>query len=119
MSRAIASFLFLALILGCNVSSKSGSPASNDGPFASAKTDRAKLECQSLAMAAEAYILRNDTVPSDIEQLRPLVENTGSDPLLDPWGKPYQLRMQKTKGSDTPIIFTTAPDGTEISNLMK
>jgi general secretion pathway protein G len=90
-----------------------------------ARKNRAQLQCRSLASTIEAYYLNpqsGNKYPESLEQLlqppfggTSLLKN-GQEDLTDPWGKRYQVQMiQGQDGADMPLVFTTAGDGTPIS----
>jgi general secretion pathway protein G len=95
--------------------------------FEEGRKDAARLRCRALAAAVTAYTLN----PANVENRPPvklltlvqpgigssLLENDYAD-LVDPWGKAYRMEYRKlADGSEYPFIFTTAPDGTRISQF--
>jgi len=80
------------------------------GYIGKAKTDRAKADTATLAKQVELYLTKFgfSTVPSDFS-LDTLAE--GEDPmlrnraqLLDPWGRPFEIRVPGKKNFDFDII---------------
>ena len=100
-----------------------------------AKKSKAQLGCQSIATAIEAYqtsssnpgVTDEEKMPPSIDALvTPPQEfgggsflRNGKADTLDPWGKPYQFdRRPRHDGVGMYIVvFTTAPDGTPISQF--
>jgi hypothetical protein len=92
-----------------------------------AKKAKARLACKGLATACEAYALHPANVEGKApEQLTVLLApgfgssflRNGVEPLVDPWGKQYKLEsVKRADGSNLPLITTTAPDGTPISQF--
>jgi hypothetical protein len=85
----------------------------------------ARIKARDLASKAELYYLQNDNkYPPNIEWLAEKQPN-GLSPLcsqeaiMDPWGREYQLRIDKDeKGNDRIEVFTFVPaTGERISNL--
>jgi general secretion pathway protein G len=93
-----------------------------------ARKSRAHLAAQSLAQACEAYHLNSANAdggyPQDLQQLvQPSFGGasfvkTGPQDLMTPWGQKFNYEVS-TKSDQTqyPLVWTTAPDGTEISNF--
>lgn len=94
-----------------------------------AKKGTAVTGCATVAKAIDAYSLSTSNPGiTDEERLPPQPDSLvnpgwstsflpdGSQSLLDPWGKQYQFQ-QKAKEDGTPyiLVYTTAPDGTPIS----
>jgi hypothetical protein len=93
------------------------------------KKSKAHLGAKALAMAIDVYVNNpssmdiafptslNDLLHSPAHEGRSLLRN-GIGDLLDPWGQPYQMRRaQRADGREYAIVFTTAPDGTPISQF--
>ena len=90
------------------------------------KKDKAYMDVKAIEIAVKAYALRNGgDYPEGLQQLiappdgsKPFLEG-GQDALLDPWGKVYSYTVVQGGSESQPKIFTVAPDGTEINNLVK
>lgn len=90
-----------------------------------ARKSRAQLQCKSLAQTIEAYYLNpqsNNQYPENLQQLlQPPFGGTsmlknGQEDLVDPWGQQYQVQfIQGQDGAQMPLVYTTAKDGTPIS----
>jgi hypothetical protein len=91
-----------------------------------AKKDQAIRGCKGLASACEAWA----THPANEGRLpQGLIElvtpgfgssflKNGVEPLVDPWGQRYRMRVVKdATGNEFTLITTTAPDGTPISQF--
>lgn len=94
--------------------------------IAEAKRNTALLGCKSISIAVDAYRLSpsnpDGSLPSAPTDLvnppfgGPSFLRNGQKDLLDPWGNPYQFKLQTRKdGVEVVLISTTAPDGTPIS----
>ncbi len=92
-----------------------------------ARKSRAQLQCKSLAQTIEAYYLNpqsGNEYPENLQQLlqppfggTSLLKN-GEDDLRDPWGGQYQVQFtQGQDGAQMPLVYTTAKDGTPISQF--
>jgi general secretion pathway protein G len=95
-----------------------------------AKKSKAHLGCQSIAQAIEAYthsaqnpgIVDEEKLPQDASNLynvpfggASFLRNGEAD-TYDPWGKQYQFqRHVRQDGTMYLLVYTTAPDGTPIS----
>jgi general secretion pathway protein G len=93
-----------------------------------AEFSKAQLGCYSIAAATEKYIENKDNTkhepPRTLEDLveppfgGPSFLRNGRADLVDPWGAPYQMeRRQYKDGTDYFFIWTTAPNGTPISQF--
>ncbi len=95
-----------------------------------AKKSKAQLGCKSIETAIEAYQTSNqnpglnddERMPQDISNLYNVpfggqsFLKDGASNTVDPWGKPYQFeRRSRADGSAYILVYTTAPDGTPIS----
>jgi hypothetical protein len=81
-----------------------------------AKRERAKVDVQAFDKACKAYYTQHDCYPADLGEVVPLLEDGGQG-VIDPWGKRYQYHPPADdRNPASPLIFTTAPDGTRISN---
>jgi general secretion pathway protein G len=92
-----------------------------------ARKSRAQLQCQSLAQTIESYYLNpqsGNQYPENLNQLlqppfggTSLLKNGEAD-LIDPWGQQYQVQfVQGDDGAMQPRVYTTAKDGTPISQF--
>jgi general secretion pathway protein G len=90
-----------------------------------ARKNRAQLQCKSLETVIQSYYLNpqsGNQYPESLQQLlqppfggTSLLKNGESD-LIDPWGKPYQVQFTTgPDGAQMPLVHTTAPDQTPIS----
>lgn len=94
--------------------------------------DAAQLRCSTLNKVVQAYTLSpqnpglddNEKLPMKPEALvtvpfgGPSYIEGGKADLLEPWGKPYELKHAKrANGSTYVLIKTTAPDGTPIKQF--
>jgi general secretion pathway protein G len=90
-----------------------------------ARKARAQLQCKSLAQAIDTYYLNpqsGNQYPENLQQLlqppfggTSLLKN-GQEDLIDPWGQQYQVQfIQGQDGAQQPLVYTTAKDGTPIS----
>lgn len=90
-----------------------------------ARKSKAQLGCKGLATAVESYYLNpqsGNQYPTTLQELlsppfggTSLLKN-GQEDLVDPWGKQYQFQfIQGQDGAQMPLVYTTAPDGTPIS----
>jgi general secretion pathway protein G len=89
------------------------------------RKNTAQLDCQGLAQAVEAYRMNpqsgNEYPESLLHLLTPPFGGTsflrnGQDDLLDPWNQQYQYQLvEGADGALMPLVYTTAPDGTSIS----
>jgi general secretion pathway protein G len=93
-----------------------------------ARKSRAHLAAQSLSQACEAYHINpansDGTYPNSLQDLltppfggSSYLKN-GQQDLVTPWNQQFALE-QKTKSDNTVymLVWTTAPDGTKISNF--
>ncbi|MBX9626960.1 MAG: type II secretion system protein GspG [Gemmataceae bacterium] len=87
-----------------------------------AKRSEARLKCNTIAGAVEAYYLNNQQYPETLDQLLSQGGGTalknGQQDLTDPWGKRFNYQvvdMGDGSGNGAPIVWTTANDGTKIS----
>ncbi|MCE9530173.1 MAG: type II secretion system protein GspG [Planctomycetes bacterium] len=83
------------------------------------KVSAAKASCRTLAETVERYVVQKEELPQQLTDIRPYIKETSTDPFLDPWGQPYQMRVQEINGKPTPVVFTKTKEGIEISNLTK
>lgn len=95
-----------------------------------ARKSKAQLGCATIDKAIKAYTLSSanpglteeDKLPQGPQDLiqpfgsaSSLLENGVSD-ITDPWGKQYQFKKEyRADQSPYIIVYTTAPDGTTIS----
>jgi hypothetical protein len=90
------------------------------------KTAKAQLGCKWLAQAIEAYrTAEANTRHEPPTTLHDLVHppfggstflKNGADDLRDPWGNEFQMeRRQHADGEEYILVYTTAPDGTPVS----
>jgi general secretion pathway protein G len=92
-----------------------------------ARKNQALLRAQSLGQACESFNLNsaNDTgYPQALNALLqppfggPSFLKNGEKDLMDPWNKPYNYEIvTRADQTQAPLISTTAPDGTLISNF--
>jgi general secretion pathway protein G len=93
-----------------------------------ARKSKAHLTASSLSQACEAYHINpanpDGSYPGSVQDLlhppfggSSYLKN-GEQDLLDPWNRPFTLE-QRTKSDNTVyiLVWTTAPDGTKISNF--
>jgi hypothetical protein len=84
------------------------------------KIEKAMIDMSVIAEQARFFKVINGEFPPDVNTLTGLQPNGGA-PLLpreksiDPWGKPYQLKVEK----EDVVVFTTTPKGKEISSAGK
>jgi general secretion pathway protein G len=95
-----------------------------------ARKSKAQMACQGIAQAMESYKMNaanptNDYPQSLQELLAPsfggsgFLKNGESD-MIDPWGQQFQIQFIQSNSdltgtSQMPLVYTTAPDGTPIS----
>lgn len=90
-----------------------------------AKKTQAQLKAKTISTAIESYYANpnsNQQYPSQLTDLlvppwggTSFLKN-GQEDLYDPWGNQYQIQfIQGADGSTQPVVFTTADDGTAIS----
>lgn len=94
-----------------------------------AKKGTAVTGCATIAKAIDSYVMSSSNPGTTDEEKMPQSPESlinpgwstsflpdGQQSLIDPWGKQYQFK-QANKEDGTPyiIVFTTAPDGTPIS----
>ena len=89
------------------------------------KKNTAQLDCQGISQAIESYRLNPQSGNEFPETLMHLVTppfggtsllKNGQEDLLDPWGNQYQYQLiEGADGAMMPLVYTTAPDGTSIS----
>jgi general secretion pathway protein G len=89
------------------------------------RKNTAQLNCQGLAQAVEAYRMNPQSGNEYPETLAHLLQppfggtsflKNGQNDLIDPWSHQYQYQLvQGADGAMMPLIYTTAPDGTSIS----
>ena len=93
-----------------------------------AKKTKAHLGCKAVATAIESYTSNaanpTSTPPQQPGELiqpsfgGPSLLRNGEADLLDPWNKQYVFEQaQRTDGTEYVIVYTTAPDGTKISQF--
>ena len=90
-----------------------------------AKIDRARSDMATLTRACQAYKLRFDNYPDNLQQLmqppdngKPMMESAQN--LVDPWGNPYQYNPQGPNNQGLkPDIWTTDEDGNQWGNWMR
>ena len=98
------------------------------GSIQDAKLARAQLGCTGLAQAIEAFVDHKANTKHEFplalsDLVRPPFGGSsflrkGEADLMDAWGKPFQMEQKKTlDGRDYILVFTTAPDGTLISQF--
>lgn len=92
-----------------------------------AKKSQAQLKAAAIAKAMETYYINPNSGGAYPTQLQELVtppwggSSLLNDPqadLVDPWGKQFQIQQAPSNDNSVlgkPIVFTTAPDGTPIS----
>jgi hypothetical protein len=78
------------------------------GRLEEAKVSKARLDAKGLAELSRIYRLNNDSYPPDIASLTKQDPGgsaalTTKDKTIDPWGKPYQIRIEE----DEIVVFTT------------
>ncbi len=83
-----------------------------------AKISRARIDVAVLSKQVKIYLLNNNDFPPNLKALTEKQPNGGPplappDKLLDPWGKPYQLVVDKDREIE---VFTISPDGKRISS---
>jgi general secretion pathway protein G len=86
--------------------------------YEEAKVSTAKIECKKLAECAETYKMNNDGYPPSVESMAQQQPNGGApffppEKAFDPWKKPYQIDTS----SGIAVVFTTGPNGQQISSL--
>jgi general secretion pathway protein G len=97
------------------------------GQLERSKKSIAATQCRSaLNNAVTSYITDHGQPPPSLQVLMtrdaiggPYLQS--SDALVDPWNRPYQYNpsaVNPETGEQQPEIFTFAPDGTKISNLL-
>lgn len=120
MTRRRAKWLViagLALVVGLELATVWGSR-----PSPNARHSRAQLQCKNLARQVDEAEQKTGRWPENLQDLlTPAFGNgsllkNGPEDLTDPWGQPYQLSYYfGADGKKTPLVHTTAADGTPIS----
>jgi general secretion pathway protein G len=97
-----------------------------------AKKSKAHLGAKSISQAIETYrdnpqnpgLTDEERMPQDISNLYlvpfggPSFLRNGEADTFDPWGKQYQFEQAtRTDGTFYILVYTTAPDGTVISQF--
>jgi general secretion pathway protein G len=98
------------------------------GQYKESQKNMAKTQVKVLGEAVEQYMMNHGSrPPARLEDLLVKDQQGGPylktrDVLIDPWGNPYQYNpnaQNPDTGEQEPEVFTTAPDGTLISNLRR
>jgi general secretion pathway protein G len=79
------------------------------------KADKARLDTVTIQKAVTTFILKNDDVPQNINDVAQYLDG-GAAMLLDPWGKQYQIEYVEVNGQQTPVVWTTDKDGNKITS---
>jgi general secretion pathway protein G len=92
-----------------------------------ARKSKAQLGAKGLEQAVMAYYANPQSGNNYPENLNELLAppfggssflKNGQEDLIDPWGKPYQFQfITGQDGAQMPLVYTTAPDGTPISQF--
>ena len=74
---------------------------------------------QTLTKACKTFHAQHGRYPESLSEITDLMDQ-GQHALTDPWGNQYQIQFiqnqsDATGTSQQPLVFTTAPDGTKIS----
>jgi type II secretory pathway pseudopilin PulG len=112
------SILFVVLVLAGWSGKKEvdRSEKDTDEQAEKAKERVAQAQTKSLEMAIRAYNTDHGQFP-DLSNLNVLTQKSDEggpyikeDGLIDPWGKPFQVEMDK----GNTVVFTTSPSGKKI-----
>lgn len=84
-----------------------------------AKEDRARTDVRVLSIAARSYLAKNaGNPPENFQDILQYVDAGTEAHLVDPWGNQYQMRMDTgANGVATVVVFTTTPDGKQITSV--
>ena len=88
-----------------------------------AKIDKANADMKVIHTACKSYFIRANAWPTSLMDIvqpqdggRPFIDG-GAAALQDPWGNQYQYTMHvnPVSGEEEPLIFTTTPNGQQLS----
>jgi general secretion pathway protein G len=90
-----------------------------------AKVDRARLDCQMIADACQAYKIRNGDYPASLQILTQPDAQGGTaslevSALLDPWGREYHYQAPGTHNAATgkPDVWSDGPRPGDASSMI-
>jgi prepilin-type N-terminal cleavage/methylation domain-containing protein len=83
-----------------------------------ARKDRAQMDVVALAQAVKTYALKNQgQFPDNLDEVLQYIETGNQSNLMDQWNNRYQYTVMDLNGQKVVKVWTTAPDGQEISNV--
>jgi general secretion pathway protein G len=68
------------------------------------KEDQAKIKAQTLLKAINTYTIKNNmNPPESLDQVLHYIEIKSDNPLLDPWGNPFNYDRAVDDGTGKPV----------------
>lgn len=81
------------------------------------KNDIARLKAITIEKAFKTYVVRHDgNEPQGLADVAQYIDGDPGEKIMDPWNKEYQYKSEPDPetGNTRYVVFTFAPDGTEI-----